>query len=1150
VFSFFTIPRNEQGIINGCELRKNILRRGTMKNENEWKDIPELQQPKNVLGRWAAFFIDRYKIVYLMLIAIIIIGASAFIGLPRELQPEIVLPYGQVFTIYPGAAPEEVETLVTNKLEARLEEIEDLKMISSYSYSGVSSIWLEFEQGVDMEKRMNEVREKITSAQYDLPDDAETPTVNELQSNNAPIMIVNMSGEFTQAELKAFAEDIEQRLEMESVISDVLVIGGLEREIKVHVDPKRLSVYGISMDQIKRSIELSNLNYPGGTAELDEKNFNIRTVGELESVDALNEVIIGYSGAGPIKLKDIAVIENGYKQVESYSRMAVNLNTDDAAMQKSVALSIKKKDTADVIRTSALVKSILEDEKGSLYPDGLKVQVSGDTAEFVDEQLGAVTDNAFSGLYLVLVVLFLFIGLREAGIVSMVIPLAIMMAVSFLSAADMTLNNITLFSMVLAVGMLVDNGIVIMENVDRLRMKGLDARLAAEAGTNQIAPAIMASTLTTLAAFFPIALTPGIMGAFIKPIPITVMFALGSSFFLAVTITPALCSRFLRGEVKPDSEKPAWKVHGTRVASIILIIVLSLQAFKGDDGYGLLSIGFAAVFGGLMFAKLYLRKDKNAEHPFIKNYGKKLRNIISRRSRRWAVIGLLLIAFVGSMALIPLGVLKVEMFGQSDYDRLYVDVTTPLGSTLDQTSAISEQVERILFDYPEIENFVSNVGITGADSFDTFSGSSSGTPNIARFTVDLLSADDRERTSMDIAALLREQVKTIPGAEIEVKELEDGPPSEAPIVIGIIGEDLTKMEATANRFSELLEGIEGTRDVSTSLASGGPEIEIRIDKEKAALYGLDDYTIASTIRNSVSGLKATTFRNNQQEIDVVIHSGVENMTSKDELKSMYFYNREGKAIRFDQVANLIESETSATIRHEDGRRRVNVVAQTVAGANTAEIMEEFKTMTENTSLPDGISLKYAGELGDMQESFTDMLVNMVVAAILVYIILAVQFNSLSQPLIILFAVPLGLIGVMPGLVLTGNSFGFLAFIGVVALVGIAVNDAIVLVDYINYLRQNGYDLYDAVEETGKTRFMPVLATTITTAGGILPITLKQEFFGPMGYALIFGLMMATVLTLVAVPTLYTMLEEFKINFSKRKVRKAEAADVQPTTVTE
>ncbi len=1121
-----------------------------MNRDQNQQDIPELSQPKNILGRWASFFIERYKIVYLMLIAIIIVGTSAFLGLPRELQPEIVLPYGQVFTVYPGAAPEEVETLVSNKLEARLEEVEDLKMISSYSFSGGSSIWLEFEQGTDMEKRMNEVREKVTAAQHELPADAETPEVNELQSNNSPIMIVNMSGDFTQAELKNYAEDIEQRLEMESVVSDVLIIGGVEREIKVHVDPKKVAIYGISLDQIKNSIEVSNLNYPGGTATLDEKNFSIRTVGELESVDALSEVIIGYSGSGPIKLKDIAVIEDGYKEVESYSRMSVGLGSDDPHMKRSVALSIKKKDTADVIKTSALVRSILEEERGRLFPSEMELQVSGDTAEFVDEQLGAVMDNAFSGLYLVLVVLFLFIGLREAGIVSIVIPLAIMMALTFLSAADMTLNNITLFSLVLAVGMLVDNGIVIMENVDRLRSKGLDARLASEAGTNQIAPAIMASTLTTLAAFFPIALTPGIMGAFVKPIPITVMFALGSSFFLAVTITPALCSVFLKKPAKKQEDMTPLKRNAVRILSVAIIVVLSLQAFKGDDGYGLLSLVFAAVFGGFMFMKQYMKRDKDSEHPIINAYGKRLYAIVSKRSKRWMLVGALVIAFLSSMALIPLGILKVEMFGESDYDRLYVDITTPQGSTLDQTSAVAQKVEMLLFDYPEIETFVSNVGITGADSFDSFNGSSTGSPDIARFTVDLISADDRERSSMEIAADLREKIKRIPGAEIEVQELEDGPPSDAPVVIGIIGEDLDQMEGVAQNFKGVLEEIEGTRDVATSLASGGPEIEIRVNKEKAALYGLNEYMIGSSIRSTVTGLKATTYRNNQEEIDVIIHSGIDNMKSKSELNGMYFYNQKGEAIQFNQVAEFIETEASPTIRHEDGRRRVNVTAQTLSGANTVEIMDAFREKVEARPLPDGITIKYAGELGDMQDSFTDMFINMIVAAILVYIILAVQFNSLSQPLIILFAVPLGLIGVMPGLVITGNSFGFLAFIGVVALVGIAVNDAIVLVDYINYLRRNGYELYDAVRETGKTRFMPVLATTITTAGGILPITLKQEFFGPMGYALIFGLMMATVLTLVAVPTLYTMLEEFKMNHQEKRNRKAEKANLQPETAVE
>ena len=1109
-----------------------------MKQYEDLQSIPELQQPKNILGKWAAFFIDRYKIVYLILVAIIIVGVSAYFGLPRELNPEIVLPYGQVLAIYPGAAPEEVETLVSDVLETKLEEIDDVKMLSSYSTSGAANVWLEFEQGVDMEKKMNEVREKVNAASLEFPSDVETPIVSSLESNNSPIMIINISGDYDQVALKRFAEDIKQRLEANSDVSEVLIIGGLEREIKIHLDPQKLAIYGISLDQIKNSIALSNLNYPGGTATLDEKTYNIRTVGELESVQAPNEVIIDYQGAGPVRLKDLAIVEDGYKEIESYSRMSVGFSTDAPSMQTAVALSVKNKESADIIKTSGLVRDILDNEKGSLYPADLEVEVSGDTAEFVRDQLGAVTNNALSGLFLVIVVLFLFIGLREAGIVSIVIPLAIMMTLYFLNLADMTLNTITLFSMVLAVGMLVDNGIVIMENVDRLRGMGLDAKLAAEAGTNQIAPAIMASTLTTLAAFFPIALTPGIMGEFIRSIPITVMFALGSSFMLAVTITPALCSRLLAKQHDITLATPKRRSQLSKILSVLLIVILSMQAFKDDNSYGLLSFIFAAIFGGLMFAKVYFGKKKSGHHPIIEAYGERLYKIVSRRSKRWSVIIALVVAFFMSLSLIPLGLLKVEMFSQTDYERLYVDVNTPKGATLEQTNEVVLKVEKVLFTYPEVKTFVSNIGITGADSFDSFNGASGGgTPNIARVTIDLYPEEERTRSSMDIAAELREKLKSIPGAKVEVTELEDGPPSGSAVSIGLIGEDLVKMEEVANHLKDVLETIPGIRDVATALSTGGPELEITIDKEKATKFGLDEMTISSTIRNTVSGVKATTYRSNQDDIDVMIYSGMDDVKSKNDLQSLYFYNRSGQAIRFNQIASFKETETSPTIRHEDGKRRVNVSSQTEADANTVEIVDQFKAKIADYKLPDGISITYEGELGDMQDSFTDMFTNMIVAAILVYLILAVQFNSLSQPFIILFAVPLGLIGVMPGLFLTGNSFGFLAFIGVVALVGIAVNDAIVLVDYINYLRKNGYELLDAVRETGKTRFMPVLATTITTAGGILPITLKQEFFEQMGFALIFGLMMSTVLTLVAIPTLYTMLETFKINRGLKKEKK-------------
>ncbi len=1103
-------------------------------------NIPEITQPKNFLGKWSTFFIERYKITYLILLIIIILGVHSYVNLPRELQPEIILPYAQILVPYSGATPEEIETLITNKIENNINDIENLKGISSFSAVGYSMILLEFEQGTDMDKGISDVREKINSLQNQLPDDSDDPTVYKVKSNSFPIMIVNLSGDFSQSELKYYAKKIKQRLESEKNIAEAIIIGGLEREIKINVNPEKLAIYGISPTRLKQTIQAANINWPGGIAEFDNKNFNIRTVGELKTAKQIAEIIIGFNGSNPLRVKDIADVKKAYKDIKSYSRMSVNLGEKNPYMKESVALSIKKKDNADILKTSATIMKILDEGRGDLYPKTTNIKISGNTAKYIEEQLGAVTENAISGLLLVLIVLFLFIGLREAGIVSIVIPLSILMSLFFLDKLNMTLNTITLFSLVLAVGMLVDNGIVIMENVDRLRNLGLDARTAAETGANQIAPAVMASTLTTLAAFFPIALTQGVMGAFIKPIPITVMIALISSLFLAITLTPALCSRLLRGKqiITDNKEKTSdkkWSSTLKKIFSIIFIVILSLQAFKGEDGYGFLSVIFATIFGAFMFIKIYITKKSDSEHPFINKYASFLNAIISKRLRRWAFTGILIIAFILSLSLIPLGLLNIEMFSGQDVERIYVDINTPDGSTIEQTTNIVSQIEKILFDIKEIDAFVSNIGITGASNFDSFNmSSSSGTPNIARIIIDLKDAKELNIPSTDVAKNIRKKVTNISGAEIQIYELQAGPPSDSPISIGIIGDNLEKMELIALQFQNILKSIEGTRDITTSIEKGSPELEINIDKTRAAKYGLNDFSIAQSIREHISGLKVTTLRQNKEEIDVTIYTGINKLKTKNDLNNLYFYTPDNRAIRFNQIASFRQTNTSPTIHHEDMRRRINIIGKTTNEANSNKIMSEFIKKTENISLPDGISVKYAGEMGEVNESFTDMFINMIVAAILVYIILVVQFNSLTQPLIILFAVPLGLIGVMPGLLITGNSFNFLSFIGVVALVGIAVNDAIVLVDYINYLRKNGYKLKEAVLQTGKTRFMPVLATTITTAGGILPISMKEPFFAPMGVALIFGLMMSTILTLIAIPNLYTMLETFKINRAKKR----------------
>jgi len=1113
-------------------------------NSSDLNLIPELQQKKNILGRWAAFFIERHRVVYLLILIILIWGFMAYLEMPREVSPEVRLPYGYVLTTYVGAAPEEVEALITDKIEKEMKTIEDVKSMQSNSGYGYSTVFLEFEPGVDLDKKLQKMREGVQAIQLELPDDAETPTVDSFETNNGPIMIINVSGDYDFITLKNIAEKIKDGLESIKDVSSVEIIGGLEREIKINVDPQKLARYNITLDQISNAISMSNVNLPGGDIVLDKKDYNIRTVGKFQNAEEFGNVVVTYFGSSPLYLKDIAEVEDGYKDPENYSRMSNGLGTKTPSVKNAIALSVKKNKSKDVIKISKEIHKFLEKNKGKVYPENLQVEISGDLSVYVEDELGTVFNNAKAGLFLVIIVLFLFIGFFESLVVATVIPLSIFVACGLMNAFDMTFNTISLFSLVLAVGMLVDNGIVVMENIDRLRLKGLSARLAAEAGTNQIAPAIAASTLTTLGAFFPISLTPGIMGDYIRPIPITVIFALTSSFFIAVTITPALSATLLKKSRGKESLKrhPALD-KAIKVLCILGVFLLALFAFKdsndGAHGFGALSWIFAIFFSIGMAIKMFRKKLNEKEHPIIRKYGEILYSIIISRRKKLMVLGIVFSVFIVSILLIPLGILKIEMFSTEDFTRLNIDIKAPIGTDLDTTSVIAGEVEKRLFDYPEIESFVTNVGFVGADSLEEFSVSVGGTPNRARIIIDLVEKENRNRTSMEIAADMRKKVKDIPGAEIKVNEVQGGPPTSSPVYIRVEGENIDELKAIGKDFTEILKEIKGTRDVKNTLEVGAPELQVKIDKDKAAALGLNDMTVALGVRNAIHGYKATTFKDDQDEIDVVIRTINGELKSAKDLEKLHFYSSFGKAIPFSQVARVYETKSFNLIEHHNTKRYVAVTSDIEEGVVAMDITKKFKEAIKDYPLPEDIYISYSGEAEDIQESFTDMFLNMIIAAILVYIILSVQFNSLSQPFVILFSVPLALIGVAFGLVITGNNFGFVAFVGVVALVGIAVNDAIVLVDYINYLRKNGYEISEAIKETGMTRFIPVMATTITTVGGILPLTLKQPAYAAMGYSIIFGLGVATILTLVIVPILYSLVEGIKVRFGKQLFRRRE-----------
>ncbi|QEK11236.1 efflux RND transporter permease subunit [Crassaminicella thermophila] len=1086
------------------------------------------KDPKNILGRISEFFIGNFRVVYLIIIAIFLLGFQAYITLPREEMPEITLPFATITTTYTGAAPQEIESLITDKIEAKLKNVDDVKSIISTSSNGISSITVEFEIGTDINDKVNDIRNEISEIENDLPKDSDMPIVKGFRTSDKSIMTLNISGDYDLTILKDIAENIQDEIEKIEGISEVTRTGGGDREIHIYIDSTKLATYNITIDQIRNAIANSNITVPGGDIELDGVQFNVRIIGEFTNIQEIENTIISLQNGMPIYLKDIAKVEDSYEKITSYSERYEKGISKDKTFTRTIALSITRENNADIVGLSNQIKELLKSSKGSLYPEDIEVAISGDIAVEVEDKLNDVMGNALSGLFVVILVLFLFIGFRESVIVAFVIPLTLLTSFVLFKYNGMTFNTLSMLALILALGMLVDNAIVIMENIDRIRDEGLDVVNASKVATNQVAPAVFASTLTTMAAFYPMALTSGIMGEFLKTIPITIMFAIGTSFVVSIVVTPVLCSRFLSKHKKKIRENKGKVELYKKIISIVFVFVISLFAFLEDGKIGLMSWVCATLFSGAMYIKQF--KVSNGVHEtskIVQKYTNMMDKILKSKTKRIGVVILGLSLFFVSLLSIPLGFLKIELMPITDSKSFTIDVELPSGYLLADTGEIVREIEEILLKYPEIDTIVSKVGSEGLRR------SSIKAINKAEISIDLVDEKERERSSNEIVNRLRKDLKKIAGAKITIKEERKGPSSGKPISIQLKGENLETLTKVANDFEKILKEIDGITEISNSIGDGPLELQFFVNKERASILGLDVKGISSEIRKAIQGIKISTFKENQDEIDIVVRTNEKQIQTINDLQKIYFTSNKGEKISFSQVVSLVQTKGFTAIEHDDLKRIMKVEANITRGSNATEVVREFQSKIKNYPMPNDVEVTYGGEKKDIQESFTDMFINMSIAILLVFIILAVQFNSLSQPMVILFSVPLATIGALIGLIITGNNFGMYAFMGIVSLVGIAVNDAIVLVDYTNYLRKQEYELMNAIKEAGRTRLAPVFATSITTIGGILPLALKELDYAQLGFALIFGLIASTVLTLIFIPILYSLVEEFKVKIRKK-----------------
>lgn len=1085
--------------------------------------IPELDEKKNLLGRFSEIFIDRYRVTYLIIFAIIIVGVLFYNQLPRESFPDSAFNASLTFATYPGATSEDVEEIVTEPIEKALKDIDGVESIQSISNEGLSQVIVQYDIDKDPDDMLTKFRSEISKLNF--PEDVSTPEIIEFTTSEIPIFRFAITGNYDLTTLKNIGEEYQEKIEAIDGVTEVDLAGGYDREVRVEFNYDKLDKYNLTIQGIKNAIATTNVNMPAGDTGLNQKNYSVRINETFESIEELKEVVVYSAKNEIVKLKDVAEVRDSYADVESYSTLYVNVKGEEKQSNPAVYLSVFREGGTDTVGLCNEIKEMIESGKGTVYPEDMTFYITQDDSVQVEEDLNTVMENAFSGLLVVIVVLFLFIGLRESMIVATVIPLALLASIILMYYWGLTFNQLSLTGFIIALGMLVDNAIVVMENVDRLRDKGLSKIEAAKVGINQIAPAILAATLTTVVAFIPLANLSGAIGELIKSIPLTIIFSLSASLLISLVITPVLSSRFLSEYKVSDREfSYNWKGYSRKYGSVLLIFILSLYAFQIDGKFGAVAWIVAIVFGGLMlFRQNYVEKHaKNLdEHHIINKYKDFLYRLIQKRWQRVLVIVVSIVVFLASLGTIPLGILELETFPEEEPSNFNVEIEVPKGYLLEDTRSVVSTVEEELFKYEGIESYNSSIGTTE--------------DNKATITVELKEEEDRELEASEIIDRLLVQFNKIPDSNIRISEQrrQGGPPVEAPIEIALQGDNLELLEEYANKYLEVLEEIDGVRKPYSDVSPGLEQVKININKEKAANLGLSVSGIASEIRSSLKGSNLGTYKGDDDEIDIVGYVNNERIDSIKDFEKIFFTNQQGQKINFTDICEISYETGVSTINHDNLKRVVYVKAQTYEGTNTKNIMDEFNDVVEEIKLPKGIERYSGGDMEVLNDLIDDMVRSLAIALLLVFIVLALQFNSLSQPIVILISVPLAFIGVVFGLIVTNNPLGSYAMMGAVALVGIAVNDAIVLIDFANYLRDQGKNKYEAISEAVKVRFIPVIATSLTTMGGVFPLALKNPTFEQMAYVIIFGLFASTALTLFIIPNIYIINDNITLKIKKK-----------------
>jgi multidrug efflux pump len=1057
------------------------------------------------------FSIRHATSVWVLIVILFVAGLISYNQLPREAAPDIAIPVVIVSTAYFGVSPADIETLVTNPLEKEFKGIRDLKKMTSTSAESVSLITLEFDPEVVIEDALQKIRDKVDKAKSDLPPDAEDPDIIEINASDWPVLVANVSGKMDPVRLKELAEDVKDDIEKVPGVLRVDLAGGVEREIQVLVDPTALQYHKVSLNDIIAKLQAENINLPGGTIDVGPMKYTVRVPGEFENVQMIEDLVVKVpkGGGAPVYLRDVAQIRDGFKEPKTFSRLTTWKGEGANRVEyteTNVSLAVVKRSGENIIDIAAATKDVLKSYEARI-PEGVNIVVLNDMSVNVLDQVHDLENNIISGLILVLGVLFFFMGgARNALFVAISVPLSMLITFIVLQMLSITLNMVVLFSLVLALGMLVDNAIVIVENIYRHASEGKDRVQASIDGTAEVGWAVIASTATTVAAFAPMVMWPGVTGEFMSYLPKTVIITLLASLFVALVINPTVCATLLKVDPK-------------------------------DMGHNEMAV------------------------PDNRLYRTYKSSLIWAVDRPWTVLFMSCVALVASAMLFGAQELGVEFFPQTTPERFNVNVELPDGTRIEETDKLLAELEKPLDGTPDlVEAWIVDAGVKGGNGGMSAGGSA---PHYGKISVDLVSSQHQTSSPFEFMERLRKVYSNIPGASIILAKESSGPPAGAPVNIEIIGDDLLVMAGVARQVKDRLRVIPGIIDLQDNIELSRPEVHLVVDRTRAAIVEVDTRGIAQTIRTAINGTIATVYREGDEEFDITVRLHEDQRRTIEDLSRLTVVNKDGIHIPITEVASIQPKGGAGSIRHKDQDRIVTISANAAQGFLAAKLLAKVQEDLKTLKMPAGYEIRYTGESEDQKEAGDFLAMALLAALFFIVLILVTEFNSIIQPLIIMGSVVLSLIGVFLSLVMFQLPFGvIMTGIGVISLAGVVVNNAIVLIDYANQLRERGMELREAAITAGVVRFRPVLLTASTTVLGLLPLVAgvsidfvnlnivfggrSVEMWGPMANVVSAGLGVSTLLILIVVPAAYVMAESLSTrtqNFLKGGAAASAAAAI-------